>query len=221
MQIVAVSGSLRARSSNAAVIRAAAAVAPPGVTITLDESIGGLPYFNPDLDGEGAVPPPPVAAFRQRLATADAVLVCSPEYAHGVPGALKNALDWLVSDVALIGKHVAVITVSSSGGAHAHAQLAHTLATMSWIVVEPACLRLQLGRAQLDAEARVVDPAVVDQLRASVAALVSAARSRQSEPTTSAPYQGPARKPVDQGSRSRRPDGEATARTGGEHPRRT
>jgi chromate reductase len=176
MRIVALSGSLRARSSNAAVVRAAASVAPAAVEIVLDESIGLLPHFNPDLDGEGAIPPPPVAELRARLAAADAIIVCSPEYAHAVPGALKNALDWLVSDVALIGKRVAVIAVSPSGGEYAYAQLTHTLATMSWDVVETAGLRLQLGRAQLDGDGRVIDPAILERLRASVAALVGEER---------------------------------------------
>jgi NAD(P)H-dependent FMN reductase len=171
MRILAISGSLRARSSNAAVIRAAASVAPADVTIALDESIGSLPHFNPDLDGEGAIAPPSVADFRARLAAADAILLCSPEYAHGVPGALKNALDWLVSDVALIDKRAAVIAVSPSGGEHAYAQLVHTLRTMSWSDVEAACLRLALGRAHLDTEGRVVDAALLQRLRASVTAL--------------------------------------------------
>jgi len=175
MRILALNGSLRARSSNGAVLRALAELAPPGVEVAVDDSLGELPHFNPDLDEEGAVPPPPVAALRARLAAADAVIVCSPEYAHGVPGALKNALDWLVSDVPLIGKRVAVLAVSPSGGAHAHAHLVETLRTMSWTVVEPASLRVQLGRAQLDADGRLADPAVRDRLRAAVAALVAAA----------------------------------------------
>jgi NAD(P)H-dependent FMN reductase len=178
MKIVCVSGSLRAQSSNAAILRAAAKVAPPGVELVLHEGIGALPYFNPDLDAEGAIAPPPVAAFRAQLAAADAVILCTPEYAHGVPGALKNALDWLVSTVELIGKPVAVVSVSPSGGEHAQSQLMHTLATMSWTVVEPACLRIALGRAQLDANGELADATVIEQLRVALAALATSTDQR-------------------------------------------
>ena len=173
MKIIGVSGSLRAQSSNAAILRAAARVAPPGVELVLHEGIGALPHFNPDLDAEGAIAPPPVAAFRAELAAADAVLLCTPEYAHGVPGVLKNALDWLVSTIELIGKPVAVISVSPSGGEHAQSQLMHTLATMSWNVVEPACLRIALGRAQLDPSGELADPVLIERLRGALAAFAT------------------------------------------------
>jgi NAD(P)H-dependent FMN reductase len=175
LKILGVSGSLRANSSNAAILRAVVAVAPAGAAVELYEGVGDLPHFNPDLDREGATPPPPIADLRERLAAADAVVICSPEYAHGVPGALKNALDWLVSVVELIGKPVAVISVAPSGGEHAQAQLVQTLGVMSWRVVGAACARIALGRAQLDLRGDVADPAVLARLRESVAALVAAA----------------------------------------------
>src|SRR5262249_61271671 len=88
---------------------------------------GHLPLFNPDLDGEGAVPPPPVHEFRGLLRAADGVLLSCPEYGHGVPGALKNALDWIVSSGELEGKPVALIVASPSGGEWARAALTPTL----------------------------------------------------------------------------------------------
>ena len=171
MRILGIVGSLRAGSSNAAILRAAAQLAPAGVTIDLYEGLGGLPHFNPDLDGEGAVPPPPVATLRERAAAAGAILVCSPEYAHGVPGSLKNALDWLVSTADLIEKRVGVVTAGPGGGALANAQLVETLRTMSWTVVEGACLRLSLSRASFDAHGDIIDKGVLDSLRDAVAAL--------------------------------------------------
>ena len=105
MRIFGVSGSLRAGSSNAALLRAAAAVASAH-TFDLYDGLGTLPPFNPDLDGEGMTPPPAVAELRARWNAAAAVLVCSPEYAHGIPGTLKNALDWLVSDPAAAGRRI-------------------------------------------------------------------------------------------------------------------
>ncbi|MDB4968645.1 MAG: NAD(P)H-dependent oxidoreductase [Myxococcales bacterium] len=175
MRIVAISGSLRAQSSNAAILRAARRAPVAGLEWTLYEAVGRLPHFNPDLDVEGATPPREVAELRAQLAAADAVLLCSPEYAHGVPGSLKNALDWLVSVGELVGKPIAVITASPTGGEHAQMQLVHTLQTMSWRVVDEACLQLSLGRAQLDARGEVADAAVIRSLHDAVAALATRA----------------------------------------------
>ncbi|UZJ30351.1 NADPH-dependent FMN reductase [Streptomyces endophytica] len=111
LSLVALSGSLRARSSNGAVLNSALTLWD-GPATTAD--IGALPHFNPDLDGEDATPPAAVAALRTAVASADALLVVSPEYAHGVPGVLKNALDWLVSSGEVVHKPVAVITASPS-----------------------------------------------------------------------------------------------------------
>lgn len=96
IRIGAISGSLRAGSSNGALLRAAATLAPQGVEVIVNEQLGGLPHFNPHLDVEGQAPPETVAAFRSFLSGSQAVIVCTPEYAHGVPGSLKNALDWIV-----------------------------------------------------------------------------------------------------------------------------
>ena len=130
MKIVGISGSLRAGSSNAALLRE--------LPIDVWEGLGELPHFNPDLDAGD--PPEPVRAFRQLLASADGVIICSPEYAHGVPGSLKNALDWLVSDGSLVGKPVMIITCAPTYGEFAHAQLIETLTTMNWNVLRNASL---------------------------------------------------------------------------------
>src|SRR5437660_8427123 len=124
MKIIAICGSMRAQSSNLALLRAAANIAPE---VQLYDGFGSLPHFNPDDDVEGATPPPAVAELRAILAEADGILISSPEYAHGVPGSLKNALDWLVSDGALAGKPVALINASPAGGAFARDSLVETL----------------------------------------------------------------------------------------------
>src|ERR1019366_8116497 len=135
MKIIAICGSLRAQSSNRALLRAAVKLAPEGMEITIYEGLAGLPHFNPDDDEEGSTPPPPVAELRSLLAAADGILISSPEYAHGVPGSLKNALDWLVSDGALVEKPIALISASPIGGQFAQASLVETLTTMNWRVV--------------------------------------------------------------------------------------
>jgi len=104
------------------------------------EGLSELPHFNPDLDEEGMTPPEPVGELRRIVVGSDAVVISCPEYAHGVPGALKNLLDWLVSTGELVNKPVALLNASPSGGAHAQASLLETLQTMNWTVVHAASL---------------------------------------------------------------------------------
>jgi NAD(P)H-dependent FMN reductase len=137
--IVAISGSLRAGSSNAALLRAAADVAPEGVRFVFYEGMHELPHFNPDLDAEGSAPPEPVRQLRELLIAAGAILISSPEYAHGVPGTFKNLLDWLVSTGELVGKPVAILNASPAGGEYAQNAILETLRTMNWRVVDAAC----------------------------------------------------------------------------------
>ncbi|MEU8681197.1 NADPH-dependent FMN reductase [Streptomyces sp. NPDC048611] len=175
MRLIALSGSLRARSSNGAVLRSALTFWD-GPTATAD--IGALPHFNPDLDGEDATPPAPVAALRSAVASADALLVVSPEYAHGVPGALKNALDWLVSSGECVSKPVAVITASPSaaGGDHANAQLREVLRMMTGEVVTGACREIPAIGPKIDPTTeRVTDEATLADLGTAMAHLAAAA----------------------------------------------
>lgn len=137
--IVAICGSLREGSSNLALLRAAASVAPPGTNVVFYTALGELPHFNPDLDEEGSIPPPAVRQLRDLLIAADAILISSPEYAHGVPGTFKNMLDWLVSVGELVDKPVALLNASRVGGGYAQAAIVETLRTMNWRVVEEAC----------------------------------------------------------------------------------
>jgi NAD(P)H-dependent FMN reductase len=170
MRIVAISGSLRSGSSNGAVLRAAGSVAPPGMELSFYEGLGGLPHFNPDLDYEGAEPPAPVKELRSQLRAADAVLISSPEYAHGVPGSLKNALDWIVSSGEISGKPIVLINVSAI--AHlAQESLAETLTVMEGKVTS---LLIPLARNRIDPQGHVSDPAVLKSLRSALDALAAA-----------------------------------------------
>ena len=138
MRIVALNGSLRKQSSNAALLRAAQRVAPEGVDIVLYEGVDALPHFNPDLDVEGSEPHDAVRELREMLIDADAILISSPEYAHGVPGAFKNVLDWLVSTGELVDKPVALLNAAPVGGTYAQNALLETLRTMNWRIIEAA-----------------------------------------------------------------------------------
>jgi chromate reductase, NAD(P)H dehydrogenase (quinone) len=172
MRILAVSGSLRARSSNTAVLEAARALAPAGVEVIRYEGIGSLPHFNPDDD----VDPPPaaVAEWRAAIASADALLICSPEYARGVVGSLKNALDWLVSGFEVIGKPIASINASAIAVTGQEALLA-TLRTIG-VVIEDASIRLPLSGTQRTREAILEDPVLAGALRDAVERLAAATR---------------------------------------------
>jgi NAD(P)H-dependent FMN reductase len=173
-EVLAISGSLRARSSNTEALRAAALLAPSNVRITAYRGLAALPQFNPDLDGEGAVPPPPVGELRTLVAAADALLICSPEYAHGVPGSLKNALDWLVSGHEIVHKPIGLVNVSPRS-THAQASLAETLRTMSTVLVPDAQVSLPLSGRDLDANGIAASPELADVLRTALNALTRAA----------------------------------------------
>lgn len=177
MKILALPGSLRRTSSNAAILRAAGRVAPGEVTVELYEGVGALPHFSPDLDVDPL--PEPVRALRAQIAGADALMISSPEYAHGMPGSLKNALDWLVSAVEALGKPVLLLSASPGGAAHAHAQLAEVLATMSWPLVDAGAH--VFSRAKLDAAGEVSDPEMLAHIRQAISALRAAVRAARVE----------------------------------------
>ena len=134
IRILAISGSLRRASTNTALLRAAAMLAPEGMTITLYSGLAELPHFNPDLEG---AEPPAVTDLRRQLRASDGLLIASPEYAHGVAGAMKNALDWLVGGEEFVDKPVALLNASQRA-THAQAALAETVTTMAARVVAEA-----------------------------------------------------------------------------------
>jgi putative hydrolase of the HAD superfamily len=128
MHIVAISGSLRKGSSNTALLEAIAAAMPDGHTMALFDGLADLPAFNPDFDTDGT--PEVVTQFRAQIRSADAVAISSPEYAHGVVGSLKNALDWLVGNGELYQKPLAFVHVSTRGQI-SQAALRETLTVMT------------------------------------------------------------------------------------------
>jgi chromate reductase, NAD(P)H dehydrogenase (quinone) len=171
--VLAICGSLRARSSNKEVLHAAAALSPHDVSVSFFDRLAGLPHFNPDLDEDSAGLPSAVRDLRDCVDAADALLICSPEYAHGVPGSLKNALDWLVSGSEIPYKPVALLNASTRS-THAQASLAETLRTMSTEVVTGAAIDVPLDGRRLDAAAIVGTPELASRLRSAWIALVAA-----------------------------------------------
>jgi NAD(P)H-dependent FMN reductase len=176
LRILAISGSLRRVSSNTALVHAAVDLAPEGLEVRVHGQLAELPPFNPDLDGDR--PPTAVTQFRLALAASAAVLISSPEYAHGVPGALKNALDWIVGSGEIVGKPVALVNASPRA-THAHASLAETLRVMSADLVEEASITVPLSGRDLDASEIVADLELSTAIRSALAALARVANTRR------------------------------------------
>jgi len=177
MRLLALCGSLRAASINAALLRAAARLAPAHVAIAIHPPLADLPLFNPDLEAD---PPPPVARLHAAVAQADGLVIASPEYAHGVTGTIKNALDWLVGFEPFIHKPVAVLNASPRAH-HADDALRETLRTMSAVIVEEACVAIPLLGAHLDEDGMVAAPAVAAAVARALAALEAACAPHASE----------------------------------------
>jgi NAD(P)H-dependent FMN reductase len=177
MRILAISGSLRASSTNTALVRAIIALAPEDMEITLYDGLGALPYFSPERDDENS--PQAVRDLRAQLQAADGVLICTPEYAFGVPGVLKNALEWTVSTGDLWGKPVAAISASSlfTAGDKAHASLLLTLTALGANVPEEAKLMIPTVNKKLNAQREVSDPATAQALKTVLDALAAAIKA--------------------------------------------
>ena len=169
--ILGISGSLRTGSSNTTLLHAAGAVAPDGVTLAFYEGLANLPHFNPDI--EMTALPPAAERLRSLVGRADGLLISSPEYAHGVPGSLKNALDWLVGGFEFIDKPVALLNPSPHS-LFAHPQLLETVRVMSGRVIEQACITLPIAGSKLDADGIARHPAFGPALRAAMEALCGA-----------------------------------------------
>ncbi|MCR9142875.1 MAG: NAD(P)H-dependent oxidoreductase [bacterium] len=196
LRILAVCGSLRKKSVNAAVLRAAARLASSAtlridsaldIEVVLATSLAELPHFNEDDDfpdaaprtGEARESHPAVARFRGELTLADAVLIASPEYAHGYPGLLKNALDWLVGSGQLVDKPVALSVASPAhlGGFRAQATLLQILQAMNARVVATA--NFAGIRAKLDRAGEVSDESTLSELRRILEALAAAVQQKR------------------------------------------
>lgn len=155
-KILAISGSLRSTSSNTNILRTLVGLAPEH-TIEIYEGIGNLPHFNPEIDDERELIS--VQNWRNHLQAADAVIFCTPEYAHGVPGVLKNALDWIVSSGEFMHKPTAVISASPSpdGGEKANASLVQTLKMMMAEINNRSILCIPAVSAKLNKNGDVID----------------------------------------------------------------
>jgi len=177
LKILTISGSLRAASTNSALLAVLARHAPDGCELIAYDGMGRLPIFNPDDEAERT--PVEVARLVDALRAADGVVISSPEYAHGVPGGLKNVLDWLVSTDAAIGKP-AMLVHASPRSAISRAALAEILRTMSFDLCPGDGLEIALiGKKSHEAEAILSEPANIAAMRGAVGEFGDFIRSRQ------------------------------------------
>ncbi|MDB5132874.1 MAG: azr 2 [Mucilaginibacter sp.] len=159
--ILAISGSLRAGSSNHAILNYLGKIAPAGTSYTIYDGLSQIPHFDPGLDNDN--PPETVTAFRKLTAEADGLIICTPEYAYGVPGTLKNALDWTVSSGSLSEKPLALIT-ASTGGENAHAALLLILTALNAKVAKDTTVLISFIRSKMDGNGDITDGETVKGL---------------------------------------------------------
>jgi NAD(P)H-dependent FMN reductase len=168
--ILAISGSLRLGSSNHAILRALGKMMPPDINYQIFNGINEIPAFDPDLDNN--TPPLAVASFRKQLAEADGIIICTPEYAYGVPGALKNAWDWTVSSASFSGKPTALIT-ASTGGENAHEAMIKILGAIDAKLTPETTLLIQFVRSKMDTDGNIIDEATVAKLQSVYEAFIA------------------------------------------------
>lgn len=167
-KIIAISGSTRKKSTNGLLIDAIRELAKDSLSITISMGVDELPHFNPDLDND--TPPGPISTFRSQLREADGILICTPEYAMGVPGSLKNAIDWTVSSMEFSHKPVALITASSQGQ-KGHAALLETLKIIEARVPPETQLLIPFIKTKISSEGKITDTNTLEAIISLIAAL--------------------------------------------------
>lgn len=161
LRILAISGSTRSQSTNHVLIDIIAGLFAGEVEMIRFEGVSALPHFNPDLDTDD--PPRAVVDYREQLRAVDGVLICTPEYAMGVPGSLKNAIDWVVSSMELSNKPVALITASSMGEL-GHESLIRTLLVVESNMPETSRLLIPFVKAKVK-DGKIVDAGTLQQVK--------------------------------------------------------
>lgn len=176
LKLFGLAGSLRRGSFNRALLHAAVEVAPKGVEIRIFERLGEIPLFNADVEAGGD--PEPVVALKSAIREADALLVATPEYNYGIPGVLKNAIDWASrppDSSVLQGKPVAIMGATPGMTGTARAQLALRQAflfTETYAVLQPEVL-VARAHEKIDGQGRLKDEATRNFIRELLEALVA------------------------------------------------
>jgi len=167
-RIIAISGSTRKESTNLSYIHAITELASTAFEILIFNGLSDIPHFNPDLDNEN--PPKQVVDFRKQLRETDGILICTPEYAMGVPGTLKNAIDWIVSSCEFSKKPVALITASSMGQ-KGHASLLETLKIIESDIDDTTQLLIPYAKTKIGNDSKIKDAETLTKVKKVIEAL--------------------------------------------------
>jgi chromate reductase, NAD(P)H dehydrogenase (quinone) len=181
MKILGISGSPRAGAAAAGILAAVGTLAGSAIEMTIYESLMELPHFSPESDVEPS--PAEVARLRGLLRDAEAVIICTPEYAFSMPSVLKNALEWSVSSGEINEKPVATISTSPlyGGGELAHNELSMVLKAVGARIPERGSVTVRNTRKRMSQEGEITDPELASELRRLSEALISAVEQRRSE----------------------------------------
>lgn len=176
--VLSISGSLRKQSTNSRILSSIEGMMPTGVECRIYDGLASLPHFSPDLDIDDIGPHEAVLEWREQLRSVDAIIICTPEYARGVPGSLKNALDWVVSSGEFMDKPTAVISASPhvEGGATALASLITTLKMMSAAIPDEATLAVPFATKKIGPDGSIIDMDTLASLGNLVRALIQSLR---------------------------------------------
>jgi chromate reductase, NAD(P)H dehydrogenase (quinone) len=182
IHILAISGSLRQTSSNTTLLQAAIKLAPDKTEVKLYGGLNNLPHFNPDLENNDISA---VTDLQTQIRWADGLLISTPEYAHGVPGVLKNALDWLVSSEEFMGKPIAILNASPRA-THAQASLIEIVTTMAGCVIPEALCTVPLMDKKFDVAGILAAPEIATELKKTIEVFTHAIQRLKSEAVTPA-----------------------------------
>ncbi|HEY4788920.1 MAG TPA: NADPH-dependent FMN reductase [Bacteroidales bacterium] len=160
IKIMAISGSLRSNSSNTMLVKAIEKLIPENIDYSIYEDLKSIPLFD-----ESDNPPAAITKFREAIASADGVLICSPEYAYGISGVLKNAIDWTVSSGEFYDKPVAIITAAINGE-RAHAALLLIFEALSAQIDEAETLIIPFVRSKLNKDGEITDATTLTAIQA-------------------------------------------------------
>jgi chromate reductase len=167
-KILAICGSTRRTSTNLGLINAITKLFSDNLKLKLFAGLSDIPHFNPDLDNDH--PPENVSLFRRELRDADGILLCTPEYAMGVPGTLKNAIDWTVSSMEFSHKPLALITASTAGH-KGHQSLMETLRIIESDIPDTSQLLISHIKTKLNGD-EIVDVNTLKQVRSVIQSLI-------------------------------------------------
>jgi chromate reductase len=165
--ILAISGSTRLHSTSLNVINAFSDLSKELFHVKVFSGISELPHFNPDLDNETVSNH--VYDFRELIRNADGVLICTPEYAMGVPGTLKNAIDWTVSSCEFNKKPTALITASTMGE-KGHASLLDTLRIIEANILKETQLLIPLAKTKITSDNKIINEETFHEIQCLISA---------------------------------------------------